>query len=292
MTVLLGEPGLAELIDDGAEEAVGDSEVEYGVALCAVSSFHLVQHVADPTVDLGLGEIARDVRHLVREPCPRRLVDTGDVEFRGGVADEALQHAVEAVAPLFGGTFAVADADQREVFRQHFAVRKVIEGRHHQTLREIAACTEDHHGARIGRLRPPARRRLHPLRGRRDAYRLGVRHPGRSYRGVASIEPAATSRGARSPAISARRRWPTTPSNLSKESAKARTPSSTSSSVILSREMPWFSSMPRRMRAPARSCSTASGLTTPWSRKASIVAGGMVSTVSRPISSSTYIVSL
>ena len=33
-------------------------------------------------------------------------------------------------------------------------------------------------------------------------------------------------------------------------------------------------------------------VTLPWSRNASIVAGGMVSTVSRPISASTYIVSL
>ena len=173
---LLGELRLAELVDDGAEEAVGDGQVEDGVALCAVSSLRLAQHVADPTVDLGLGEIARDVRHLVGEPFPRRLVDAVDVELRALVADEALQHVVEAVAPLFGGAFAVADADQCEVFRQHAAVREVVEGRHHQALGEIAAGAEDHHGAGIGRLRPPARRRFHPLRGRGNADRLGVRH--------------------------------------------------------------------------------------------------------------------
>ena len=42
---------------------------------------------------------------------------------------------------------------------------------------------------------------------------------------------------------------------------------------------------------PSTSCSMASGIAFPWSRNASIVAGGMVLTVSRPISASTYMVS-
>ena len=52
-------------------------------------------------------------------------------------------------------------------------------------------------------------------------------------------------------------------------------------------EMPSCSRSASSALAPGRSCSTASALTTPWSRKASMVSGGMVLTVSRPISAST-----
>ena len=80
--------------------------------------------------------------------------------------------------------------------------------------------------------------------------------------------------------------------SLSNESANCCTPSATSSSVISFSEMPCCSSSASIARAPATSCSMASGVALPWSRNASMVAGGIVSTVSRPTSASTYIVSL
>ena len=107
-----------------------------------------------------------------------------------------------------------------------------------------------------------------------------------------SGEPGAISRQARSPSSSVRRRCAMAPNSLSNASANCCTPSLTSSSVTSFSEMPCCSSSASTARAPATSCSMASGVTSPWSRNASIVAGGMVSTVSRPISASTYIVSL
>ena len=68
---------------------------------------------------------------------------------------------------------------------------------------------------------------------------------------------------------------------------KRSTPSAVSLSVISSREIPSSSSAASVSRAPATSSSRlARGR--PCRRKASNVAGGTVSTVSGPISSSTY----
>ena len=150
--VLIGELGLAELLHHGTEEPVGDGEIEDGVALRAVGFFRLVQRGAHLLVQLGLGQVALDVRHLFCEPLPRRLVDLVDVELRGGVADEAFQHVVKMVAPALGSSLRQVHADQGEFLRQHFGAREIVECRHHQALGQIAAGAEDHHGAGIGRL--------------------------------------------------------------------------------------------------------------------------------------------
>ena len=107
-----------------------------------------------------------------------------------------------------------------------------------------------------------------------------------------SGEPGRISMLTRSPSRSARRCRAMAQNSLSNESANCCTPSVTSSSVSPVSEMPRRSSSASTARAPAMSCSMTSGIASPWSRNASIVAGGIVSTVSRPISASTYIVSL
>ena len=104
--VLIGELRLAELLHHGAEEAVGDREIEDDIALRAVGLFCLGQCAANLLVQLGLGEVALDVGHFLREPLPCRVVDLVDVELRGGIADEAFQHVVKMVAPALGRSLA------------------------------------------------------------------------------------------------------------------------------------------------------------------------------------------
>ena len=100
--VLIGELRLAELLHHGAEEPVGDGEIKDDVALRAVGLLGLAQRDANFLVQLGLGEVALDVRHLLRKPFPRSLVDLIDIELRRGVADEAFQHVMKMIAQALG----------------------------------------------------------------------------------------------------------------------------------------------------------------------------------------------
>ena len=104
--VLIGELRLAELLHHGAKESIGDREIEDDVALRAMGLLCLGQRAANLLVQLGLGEVALDVRHFLRQPLPRRLVDLVDIELRRGVSDEAFQHVVKMVAPALGGSLA------------------------------------------------------------------------------------------------------------------------------------------------------------------------------------------
>ncbi len=83
----------------------------------------------------------------------------------------------------------------------------------------------------------------------------------------------------------------TDPSSLSAAAANSSTPSTTSALVTSSSPSPCSSAAAMTARAPSRS-SVRLARGCPWSRNASMVAGGMVSTVSGPISSSTYSTSL
>ncbi len=78
----------------------------------------------------------------------------------------------------------------------------------------------------------------------------------------------------------------TAPSSLSAASMKSCTPSSTRVSPTLAMSMPASARHVMTRSAPATSSSMAL-FRVPWSRNASMVAGGMVLTVSGPISSST-----
>src|SRR6516225_3367261 len=79
----------------------------------------------------------------------------------------------------------------------------------------------------------------------------------------------------------------TTVCNWLNASSKRRMASSRSVAVTCFMEMPAFSRSDMALSAAGRSASRVR-LRTPWSRKASMVAGGMVLTVSGPISSSIY----
>ena len=132
--------------------------------LGAVGLFSLVEGAAKLVVQLGLGQVALDINHLLRKPLPRVLVDVVDIELRGGVADKAFQHVMKLVTPAFGGSLRPGNADQRELLRQHFGAREIVECRHHQALGQVAGSAEDHHGAGIGRLGLAPRRARNHLR--------------------------------------------------------------------------------------------------------------------------------
>ncbi len=59
--VLIGQLRLAELLHHGAEEPVGDGEIEDDVALRAMGLLGLVKRAAELLVQLGLGEVALHV---------------------------------------------------------------------------------------------------------------------------------------------------------------------------------------------------------------------------------------
>ena len=109
---------------------------------------------------------------------------------------------------------------------------------------------------------------------------------------VISGPPDANSRRSRSPSSSVRRPRATAPSKFVERVGELLHPVRRPAPRDLLQRDAGCSSSASTARAPAMSCSMASGVTSPWSRKASMVAGGIVLTVSRPISASTYIVSL
>ena len=163
--VLIGEFRLAELIHNGAEESIGDREIEDDVALGAMRLFGLVKSTAKRFVQFGLGQIALDIRHFLRKPLPSSLVDVIDIKFGHGISDKAFQRIVKVVAPAFRSSRRPRHADQREFFRQHLGAREIIKCGNHQAFGEVAGGAEDHHGARIGRFGLPCRRALNELRG-------------------------------------------------------------------------------------------------------------------------------
>jgi hypothetical protein len=101
---LRGELRVAELLHHGPEEPVGDREIEDGIALCAMVLFCRVESAAKLLVQCGARQVALDIRHPVRKTFPCRLVDAVNIELRGGIADEALQHVVKMVAPALRGS--------------------------------------------------------------------------------------------------------------------------------------------------------------------------------------------
>ena len=150
--------------------------------------FRRVEGAAHAFVQSGVGQVARDVCHFVGKPRPRVVVDVVGVELRAGMADEAFQHVVKTLTPAIGVGLRPGDADQSELLGQHFAARKIVKRRHHETLGQIASRAENHHGAGIGRLRlVPRRARDHARGGRRRPQRNFVKHGGAARRRLKSL---------------------------------------------------------------------------------------------------------
>ena len=156
--LLVQQAGMAQLLDGGAEEAVADRQVEQHVAVGLAVLGDVVQVVAQLLEAAGIVQVALHIGHGAGQALPGGLVDRIDAAFAGGVADEALQHVVQAVGPGGGVLLHHVHADDGEVLGQQAGVRQVVQRRHQQALGQVAAGAEDHHGAGAGRLGRAPRR--------------------------------------------------------------------------------------------------------------------------------------
>ncbi len=145
--VLIGQPGIGQMLHHRAEETPGDGEIEDDIAPRVMALFRLAQFAADRVIEFRLRQIAANIRHFLRKPLPHRFVDA----HAGGLADKIFQHVVKTITPAFGGSFRQIDTDQREILRQHFRARQIIKCRHQQAPCHVAIGAEDHHHAGIGR---------------------------------------------------------------------------------------------------------------------------------------------
>ena len=55
---------------------------------------------------------------------------------------------MKALTPAVGSTVRPGDADQGKLLREHFAARKIVKCRYHQTLGQIAGGAKDDQRAR------------------------------------------------------------------------------------------------------------------------------------------------
>ena len=139
-------PGAAKLFDHRAEELLGHRQIEQHIARILLPHLRIHQQLPELAVGLGLGEVAAHVVHAVNEPRPSLFVDRRDLLLVPAAARERLHHLGQALAPLLGGLFVVIDADDGEVVRKLSGSHEIVEGRHHETLGQIAAGAENRQG--------------------------------------------------------------------------------------------------------------------------------------------------
>jgi hypothetical protein len=149
----------AEAVDHRPKEAVGNREIENRIALCAVAAFGCLQRVVKVAVETGVGEIALQIVHSLREAVPSLLVDMTAIEL-GCLADRHLQEIIEAASPAFRAFLGAGDTDHHEPVRKETGSGEIVERRDQETLGQITARAENHHGARTGWPRLMARRTL------------------------------------------------------------------------------------------------------------------------------------
>ena len=156
---LVEQTGVAKLLDHWTEESIGYRQIEQAIAGGLVLTCDVLQMQAEIVVERLLTEVALYVGHATRQALPGRFIDRVDAAFAVRVADEALQFLAQAVAPVVFTPRGDIDTDDGEVLRQQIGMREVVQGRHQQAMRQIAAGAEDHHRARTRKLR------LSPWRG-------------------------------------------------------------------------------------------------------------------------------
>ncbi len=158
--LLIQQPRVAELLDERTEEAVGHCEVEQTVPAGLPFPCDVVQMQPQFLEQVAIAEIALQIGHPIGQASPHGIVDRLDAVFTGRVSNEALQHGMQTVTPILGTALGDVDADDGEMFGDEAGAREIIQRRHKQTLREVAAGAKDHHSAGAGRLRLTPRRRL------------------------------------------------------------------------------------------------------------------------------------
>src|SRR5271166_4588314 len=140
---LEGEPGVAELLDDGAEEPFGDRQIEQDIG-CIVLLPLLCQQLLEAAKGFGLREVSTHIVHAAHELRPGLLVDRLALSLVPACACRGLHHLGQAPTPPFGGPVIMIDANDGEAVRKLPGSNKIVDRRHDETLGQISASTEDH----------------------------------------------------------------------------------------------------------------------------------------------------
>src|SRR5215471_21385237 len=102
--------------------------------------------LAQPSISLGIVEIAREIAHPLSEPSPCGLYKF--VEMKLAITSDVSLHCIsEMRAPLLRAHLGQVDADETKFFGQLVIVCQVVECRHNETLCQVAGCTKNHHRA-------------------------------------------------------------------------------------------------------------------------------------------------
>ena len=110
--LFLGEPGLADPLDDRAEQLLGDGEVEQHIAAGLVLGFDLVEQFGQPAIGIGRGKIAGEMGNAGGEEIPGLGVERLAGAARGGVRDKAAHPFGEIVAKSLGRLGRAVDGDR------------------------------------------------------------------------------------------------------------------------------------------------------------------------------------
>jgi hypothetical protein len=145
---LFGKPCGAEAGNRRAEQTIGYRKVEEIIARGPGCLVQFGQTFAEAPIGLRILQIAREVRHPIGEPAPRILVNVIDAKLGPAPRDRLVHHLGQALGPICGRSRRRANSNKPELSGQTLGAHQVIECRHQQAFGQVAAGTEDHHGAR------------------------------------------------------------------------------------------------------------------------------------------------
>ncbi len=117
IVLLRHQSGSAECRDHGAEQAIGDGEIEEMVAARALRLVEAGKMIAQAGEGLRLREVALHVSHAVGQPSPGILIDVIGLELAAPAGDECVHHVEQAFLPLRRGPVAAIDANQLKTLR-------------------------------------------------------------------------------------------------------------------------------------------------------------------------------
>src|SRR5689334_15408376 len=141
---LLSETRAAEILYDYGKEPIRNREVKKNVLSRLVLARYLLQLLAEPLVQVRVGQVAPEIRQAARKPVPYLLIERVQIVFALTIADEAFQHIDQRIAPVLDGAVRNINTDDRQLLGQQFRARQIVECREQQALRQIAAGAKNH----------------------------------------------------------------------------------------------------------------------------------------------------
>ncbi len=118
--------------------------------------FDCLERLGEATVELGLKHIAVNMNHARGKEIPGLRIERLGNRCLRRIRDKAAHPVGEFFAKIFVRLLRAVDADKRKLVGQSASPGQVIECRHQQPFRQIAAGPKDHH--RAGRRLDGARR--------------------------------------------------------------------------------------------------------------------------------------